>query len=48
MADIYLKYLKDRRNFAKCYIELIEVKFIKKANPTYENYKLLGRALVNI
>ena len=27
MADIYLKYLKDRRNFAKCYIELIEVKF---------------------
>jgi len=25
MADIYLKHLKDRRNFAKCYIELIEV-----------------------
>lgn len=42
MADIYLKHLKDRRNFAKCYVDLIE------ADPTYENYKLLARALMNI
>jgi len=25
MADIYLKQLKDRRNYAKCYVDLIEV-----------------------
>jgi len=27
MADIYLKHLKDRRNYAKCYVDLIEVYF---------------------
>lgn len=42
MADIYLHHLKDRRNYAKCYADLIE------AQPTYENYKMLARALMNI
>ena len=42
MADIYLTHLKDRRNYAKCYADLIE------AQPTYENYKMLARALMNI
>ncbi len=26
MAEIYLKHLKDRRHYAKCYVDLIEVK----------------------
>jgi len=42
MADIYLKQLKDRRNYAKCYVDLIEV------SPTFENYKLLANALLSI
>lgn len=42
MADIYLKHLKDRRNYAKCYVDLIE------AAPTFDNYKLLANALLSI
>lgn len=39
---MYLKYLKDRRNFTKCYLELID------ADPSAENYKLMGDALMKI
>lgn len=42
LADIYLKHLKDRRHYAKCYFDLIEV------DPSFENYKLLGNALMEI
>lgn len=42
LADIYLKYVKDRRNYTLCYVELIE------AEPTAENYKLMGDALMRI
>ena len=42
LADVYLKYIKDRRNYTKCYHELLE------AAPTFENYKLLGDALMKI
>ncbi|CAD8066862.1 unnamed protein product [Paramecium sonneborni] len=42
LADVYLKYLKDRRNYTKCYAEIIE------AEPTAENYKLIGEAFMKI
>ena len=42
MAEIYLTNLLDRRHYAQCYMELIE------ANPTYENYKLLGDAFMAV
>ena len=42
MATIYLNNLKDRRNFAKCYLDMIE------ADPSFENYINMGRALINI
>lgn len=42
LADVYLKYLKDRRNYTKCYAEIIE------AEPTAENYKLIGDAFMKI
>jgi tetratricopeptide repeat protein 21B len=35
MADIYLKHLKDRRHFAKCYVDLIEVYKIVKGQPYF-------------
>ena len=42
MAEICLDQLKDRRQYAKCYLDLIEV------SPTFENYKLLGDAFMRI
>ncbi|CAK75826.1 unnamed protein product (macronuclear) [Paramecium tetraurelia] len=42
LADVYLKYLKDRRNYTRCYAEIIE------AEPTAENYKLIGEAFMKI
>ena len=42
MADIYLKHMMDRRHYAKCYVDIIEV------SPTYENYKALGDAFMRI
>jgi tetratricopeptide repeat protein 21B len=42
MADIYLKHMMDRRHYAQSYVDIIE------ASPTYENYKLLGDALMKI
>jgi len=35
MADIYLKHLKDRRNYAKCYVDLIDVSFNYIIGKTY-------------
>jgi tetratricopeptide repeat protein 21B len=40
MAEVYLTHLKDRRNYTKCYTDLVE------SNPTFENYKLLGKAML--
>lgn len=42
LADVYLTHLKDRRQYAKCYTDLIE------SNPSLENYKLLGDAFLKI
>ncbi len=42
LADINLTHLKSRKNYARCYYELIE------ANPTFENYKMYGDALLSI
>ena len=42
MADIYLKHLKDRRHYAKCYFDLVE------HDGSFENCKLLGNALMEI
>lgn len=42
MAQICLENLKDRRQYAKCYLDLIEV------SSTYDNYKLLGDAFMRI
>ena len=42
MADVYLKQLKDRRNYQKCYADLVE------SAPSLENYKMLGKAMLAI
>lgn len=42
MGEVYLGHLKDRRNFTKCYTDLVET------SPTLENYKLLGNAMISI
>lgn len=42
MADVYLKQLKDRRNYQKCYTDLVE------SNPSLENFKMLGKAMLAI
>ena len=42
LADIHLKYLKSRKGYARCYYEIID------SNPTFENYKIYGDALVSI
>lgn len=42
LADIFLTHLIDRRQFARCYTDLVD------ANPSIENYKLLGNALLRI
>ena len=42
MAYIYLVQLKDRRHYAKCYSDLIDV------DPSFVNYKIYGIALLNI
>ena len=42
MADVYLNNLMDRRHYAKCYKDLID------NNPSFDNYKLLGDALMRI
>lgn len=42
MADIYLTHLKDHRNYTKCYYDMIE------SEPSYDNYKLMGDALMKI
>jgi tetratricopeptide repeat protein 21B len=42
MADIYLKHRKDKRAFARCYKDIVE------AQPTAENYLILGDALLAI
>jgi tetratricopeptide repeat protein 21B len=42
LADIHLKYLKSRKGYARCYYEIIET------NPTFENYKIYGDALIKI
>lgn len=42
MAEVYLNHLLDRRHYAKCYKDLIDV------NPSFDNYKLLGDALMRI
>lgn len=42
LADIHLKYLKSRKGYARCYYEIIE------ADPTFENYKIYGDAMIKI
>ena len=42
MADVYLNHLMDRRHYAKCYKDLID------NNASFDNYKLLGDALMRI
>ena len=42
LADIHLKYLKSRKGYARCYYEIID------SNPTFENYKIYGDALIKI
>jgi len=42
MANIYLSKMMDRRQYAKCYSDIVE------ANPSTENYVLLGAALMKI
>ena len=42
LAEIYLNHLKDHRNYTKCYLDLIE------ADGSYDNYKLMGDALIKI
>lgn len=42
LASVYLDHLRDRRSYAKCYADLIE------AEPSFENYKLMGDALMKI
>lgn len=42
LAEIHLKYLKSRKGYARCYYEIIET------NPTFENYKIYGDALIKI
>lgn len=42
LADIYLEHLKDRRQYAKCYTDLVD------QEASFNNYKLLGDALMKI
>lgn len=42
LADIHLTHLKSRKNYARCYYEVIET------DPSFENYKLYGDALIRI
>ncbi|KAL5032124.1 hypothetical protein BDV3_000718 [Batrachochytrium dendrobatidis] len=42
MADIYLKYKNDRKNYARCYSEIVD------RNPTIKSCLLLGDAYMNI
>jgi len=42
MAEVYLGHLKDRRNYTKCYRDLVE------KSPSLENYKLYGKAMLSI
>ena len=42
LADIHLKYLKNRKGYARCYYEIVE------NNPSFENYKIYGDAMIQI
>jgi tetratricopeptide repeat protein 21B len=42
MADIYLKALNDRQNYARCYKEIVDV------YPSLDSFLLLGDAYLNI
>lgn len=42
LADIHLKYLKSRKGYARCYYEIID------SNPSFENYKIYGDAMIKI
>ena len=42
LANVYLEHLKDRRQYARCFYEVIE------NNPSFENYKTLGDAFIKI
>ncbi|EGR31890.1 tetratricopeptide repeat protein [Ichthyophthirius multifiliis] len=42
LADVYLEQLRDKRNYAKCYTDMVDL------DQSFENYKLLGDALVKI
>ena len=41
-AQIYLGEMKDRRNYQRCYMEIID------SFPTVENFKLVASALMDI
>lgn len=42
LAEINLEHLKSRKGYARCYYEMIELE------PSFENYKLYGDALMKI
>lgn len=42
MADIYLTELKDRKNYTRCYMEILD------ADASVANYKMVGNALMDI
>jgi tetratricopeptide repeat protein 21B len=42
LAEIYLTRMRNRRQYAKCYSDIID------SSPSLENYKLLGDALLHI
>jgi len=41
-AEIYLNELKDRQNYTRCYLEILD------AQPTVSNFKMVAQALMDI
>ena len=41
-ASIYLEELKDRNNYTRCYLEILD------ADPTCANFKMVAQALMDI
>ncbi len=41
-ADIYLQELKDRNNYTRCYLEILD------ADQSVSNFKMVAQAMMNI
>lgn len=41
-AQLYLDELKDRNNYTRCYLEILD------ADPSVNNYKMVAQALMDI